>query len=75
MTLACAGGVGTAGVAGSPYPITVDLATGGGFNAANYEIHYVAGVLTVNPAGLTVTANSDSKTYGETRTYGAEHGV
>ena len=31
---------------------------------ANYTISYVAGTLTVNPAGLTITANNQSKAYG-----------
>src|SRR6185369_1417298 len=34
-------------------------------------IHYHAGTLTVNAALLDITASNDSKTYGETRTYGA----
>jgi hypothetical protein len=33
-------------------------------NAANYTITYVNGVLTVNPAPLTVTATAGSKVYG-----------
>ena len=42
------------------YPITVS-----GTIAGNYVVSYVAGTLTVNPATLTVTANSKVKTYGE----------
>src|SRR6185369_268769 len=34
-------------------------------------IHYHAGTLTVNAALLDITASNDSKTYGQTRTYGA----
>ena len=35
----------------------------------NYTISYVNGSLTVNPAALTVTANSATKTYGDTVTF------
>ncbi|MGO9717283.1 MAG: YDG domain-containing protein, partial [Steroidobacteraceae bacterium] len=48
----------TANVAGSPYAIIPSAATGGTFNAGNYTIGYVNGVLTVNPAMLTVGLTS-----------------
>jgi hypothetical protein len=54
----------TTASAGSPvntYPITANGAVD-----ANYTITYVAGTLTVNPVALTITANSRTKTYGET---------
>ena len=35
-----------------------------GQSAPNYTIQYVEGILTVTPAGLRVTANNKSKTYG-----------
>ena len=38
--------------------------TPGGATASNYAIAYASGTLNVNPAALTVTANSASKTYG-----------
>ena len=60
------GGTATAGVSGSPYSITPISATGGTFSANNYSITYNAGNLTVNPATLTVTANAQSKSYGQT---------
>ena len=41
-------------------------ATGTGL--ANYSIGYVNGSLTVNPAALTITASSKTKTYGQTLT-------
>jgi hypothetical protein len=41
------------------YPITLS-----GGSAANYTIARVNGTLTVNPAGLTATADNKSKTYG-----------
>jgi hypothetical protein len=45
------------------YPITV-----GGAVDTNYNIAYVAGTLTINPAPLTITASNASKTYGQTAT-------
>ena len=50
---------GTASSAVGTYPITASGAVD-----ANYTISYVAGTLTVNPAGLTITANNQSKAYG-----------
>jgi filamentous hemagglutinin family protein len=66
VTLASAGAAAAASVAGSPYAITASNATGGTFNPANYTITYNDGVLTVGPAALTVTANNQTKTYGNT---------
>ena len=66
VTLASLGAPATASVAGSPYAITASNATGGTFNAANYTITYNNGVLTVSPAALTVTANNQTKAYGQT---------
>jgi hypothetical protein len=63
VTLASAGAVSTASVAGSPYSIVPSNATGGTFDAGNYTITYANGSLAVSPAALTVTANNDSKTY------------
>ena len=40
-----------------------------GTGLGNYTISYVNGSLTVNPAALTITANSTSKTYGQTVTF------
>jgi trimeric autotransporter adhesin len=37
------------------YPISVSSATGGTFDPSNYNLSYVSGTLTVNPAQLTVT--------------------
>jgi filamentous hemagglutinin family protein len=69
VTLASTGALNTANVAGSPYNILASNAIGGTFNAANYTISYSNGALTVNPAGLNVTANNASKTYGQTFTF------
>src|ERR1019366_8488076 len=45
--------------------IVPSLALGtGGFLAANYNITYVAGDLTITPRALTITADPQSKTYG-----------
>ncbi len=68
-TLASAGAPATAGVAGSPYAITASNATGGSFNPGNYTVTYDPGLLTVNPAALTITANNASKSYGQTITF------
>ena len=46
-------------VAGSPYSITASGAVD-----TDYSISYVAGTLTVTPAGLTITANNQTKVYG-----------
>jgi len=64
LSLASAGAAGTATVAGGPYAITGSAATGTGLG--NYTITYNNGLLTVNPAALTITANSFGKTYGST---------
>src|SRR5207237_7023328 len=50
---------------------TPSAATGGTFNPNNYTISYHNGTLTVDRATLSITANNDSKAYGQTRTYGA----
>ncbi len=67
VTLTSPGAAGTATVAGSPYAITASDAVGSGLG--NYTITYVNGQLTVNTAALTITANSTSKTYGQTVTF------
>ena len=67
MTLTSAGAAATATVAGSPYAIVPSAAAGTGLG--NYTISYVNGSLTVNPAALTITADSTSKTYGQTVTF------
>ena len=40
-----------------------------GTGLGNYTISYLQGSLTVNPAPLTITAESTSKTYGQTVTF------
>ncbi|MWD29015.1 filamentous hemagglutinin N-terminal domain-containing protein [Aquicoccus sp. SCR17] len=57
-----------AGVSGSPYSIEVSDATGTGLS--NYDITYVFGTLTVDPRDLTITANDQTKTYGDTLVFG-----
>lgn len=58
---------------GSTSTITPSAATGGTFTASNYNITYTpnSGTLTVTVATLTITADNDSKTYGQTYTVGA----
>ena len=58
VTLTSAGAAATADVGTGSYAITPSAATGAAFKATNYNITYVSGTLTVNPAVLTVTANS-----------------
>ncbi len=65
VTLASAGSVAAANVAGSPYAITAANAIGGTFDAANYLISYADGALTVNPATLTYLADPKSRLYGD----------
>lgn len=62
VSLSSAGAVGTAGV--GSYGIVVTNAVGTGLT--NYTITYTNGTLAVNAAALTITANSASKTYGNT---------
>src|SRR5205814_832361 len=47
-------------VSGSPYAITCSSGA-----AANYSFSYVNGQLTVNKAPLTVTADNQSRAYGD----------
>ncbi|MGP8235739.1 MAG: beta strand repeat-containing protein, partial [Limisphaerales bacterium] len=66
-TLNSSGAAATATVAGSPYSIVLGGAVGSGLG--NYTITYASGLLTVNPATLTVTANNRGKTYGQGVTF------
>jgi filamentous hemagglutinin family protein len=61
-TLASSGAAATATVAGGPYAITASSALGTGLS--NYTIGYATGLLTVNPALISVTALGGSSTYG-----------
>jgi len=63
VTLASSGSAATAGVGG--YAIDASDAVFGTGSAANYDITYSSGTLTVTPRALTVTALSRAKTYGE----------
>src|SRR6185369_11970177 len=71
VTLAASGNGGAATAAVGSYGIMVNAATGGTFDASNYNITYATGTLTVNAASLTVTASDESKTYGQTVNFGA----
>ncbi len=64
VTLACSGGAPNSPVAGSPYTITPSAVTGGTITAANYNITYIAGTLTVSPltVNLTGTRTTDGAT-------------
>ena len=50
-----------------PYPIVASAAVGTGLD--NYAITYTDGTLTVGNAGLVITADGASKTYGDTVTF------
>ena len=64
VTLACTGG--GVGAAIATYPITPSAATGGTFTPSNYDITYLPGTLTVNPAGQTITFGPlAARTYGD----------
>ncbi len=52
------------GSAGSGSSVGTYSTTAAGADDSNYNISYVGGTLTVNPATLTITANSPSMTYG-----------
>src|SRR5208282_5532517 len=65
VQLASAGATNTAGVGN--YPINATNAVGSGLG--NYQISYVAGTLNVSAKGLTITANSTGKVYGNTVTF------
>ncbi len=66
VSLSSTGTAATATVAGSPYAIIASGAVGSGLS--NYTITYVNGSLTVTPAPLTITADNETKTYGQTET-------
>ncbi|MEJ2883491.1 MBG domain-containing protein [Pedobacter sp. GR22-6] len=67
VSLSSTGTVATATVAGSPYAINAADAVGTGLD--NYSISYTAGTLSVGKKALAITANNDTKTYGETKTF------
>jgi hypothetical protein len=62
VTLGSTGASATAHVGSDP--ITVSGASGGTFTASDYTITYNSGTLTVTPAGLSVTADNQSRVYG-----------
>ncbi|SDE47111.1 filamentous hemagglutinin family N-terminal domain-containing protein [Paracoccus isoporae] len=67
VTLRSDGAAPTAGVAGGPYAITASEAIGAGLS--NYSIRYENGQMTVTPAPLTITADDQSKIYGQSITF------
>ncbi len=69
VTITASGGTSANAGVGS-YSLTPSSATGGTFNASDYSITYHSGVLTDSAATLSITANADSKTYGQTKSYG-----
>ena len=57
----------TSGSAVGTYTIAAGL---GSLTATNYSFGFTNGILTVNSAALTVTANNQAKTYGQSLTFG-----
>ncbi|MCF7699913.1 filamentous hemagglutinin N-terminal domain-containing protein [Loktanella sp. M215] len=69
VTIGSAGAAVRAGVTTDlPYAIVAQDATGTGLG--NYDITYVNGGLSVTPRAMTITANDQTKTYGETLSLG-----
>jgi len=68
VTLACPDGGPATAVVGGSYHIISSAAVGTGL--VNYAINYHDGALTVTSKALNITANADTKTYGEVKTYG-----
>ena len=64
VTLTSDGAAPTATVAGSPYSIIPSAAVISDPSSTSYVIVYDPGLLTVNKATLTVTANNQTKVYG-----------
>ena len=56
---------------GGPYVITSGNATGGTFQASNYTVNYINGLLYVTPSPLVITAANSTKSYGQTETLSA----
>jgi hypothetical protein len=50
--------------AGSVSPVGTYAVSASGLTAANYDVRYVDGTLTITPAGLTVNVRDASKVYG-----------
>ena len=69
VTLTSAGAEMTATVAGSPYAITPSAAIGSGLSNYNISYHDASVGLTVNAIALDITANNQSKNYGDTFTF------
>ncbi|MFH0876881.1 MAG: MBG domain-containing protein [Candidatus Omnitrophota bacterium] len=67
VTLTSTGAGAAANVAGSPYAIDASSAAGTGLG--DYTIVYVDGHLTITPAPLAITADNQSKTYGDPFTF------
>jgi sugar lactone lactonase YvrE len=72
VTLTSDGSAEKAPVADSPYAIHTANASGtGGFDVANYDITYSSdGTLTIDPRVITVIADNQSKTFGESHDLG-----
>jgi hypothetical protein len=67
VTLTSSGAAASAGV--GSYAIVPSAAVFGSGSASNYVITYANGTLTVSARPLSITANDQSKTYGQTFTF------
>jgi hypothetical protein len=68
ITYSSPGNTATSGV--GTHPITGTLANGSGLTS-NYAVTLHPGTLTVSPAALTITASDETKTAGQTLTFGS----
>src|SRR5207249_7363882 len=69
VTLSSAGAAATATVGGSPYTIVPSAAVGSGLGNYIISYHDASIGLTVNAIALDITANNQSKNYGDTFTF------
>lgn len=69
VTITANGGTASADPLGT-YALSASSPVGIRFNAANYNITYNTGTLTVIPGTLTITASNVSKVYGQTASFG-----
>ena len=65
-----AAGLSATTAAGTAYTVVPSAATGT-YSLSNYNVNYVSFSGTVGQAALTITANNQSKTYGQTVTFGS----
>jgi len=72
VTLASDGAAKGAAVKAGGYPITIQKDSAVGTGLGNYDIKLENGTLTVNKAEITVTADDQSKIYGESKSFNGD---